>query len=71
MMPEKLGGVVGSDLRVYGVRGLSVVDASIMPLIPAAHMSATVYAVAEKVSAASFESWGWSELICVLGCGYY
>jgi choline dehydrogenase-like flavoprotein len=49
MMPRRLGGVVGSDLRVYGVEGLSVVDASIMPLIPASHMSATVYAVAEKV----------------------
>ncbi|KAF2195874.1 GMC oxidoreductase [Zopfia rhizophila CBS 207.26] len=49
MMPRHLGGVVGSDLRVYGVRGLSVVDASIMPLIPATHLSATVYAVAEKV----------------------
>lgn len=49
MMPKTLGGVVGPDLKVYGVEGLSVVDASIMPLIPATHTSATVYAVAEKV----------------------
>jgi choline dehydrogenase len=49
MMPKRLGGVVGPDLTVYGVEGLSVVDASIMPLIPAAHTSSTVYAVAEKV----------------------
>ena len=49
MMPRRLGGVVGPDLTVYGVEGLSVVDASIMPLIPAAHTSSTVYAVAEKV----------------------
>jgi choline dehydrogenase-like flavoprotein len=54
MMPRRLGGVVGSDLRVYGVHGLSVVDASIMPLIPAAHTSATVYAIAEKVCCSRF-----------------
>ena len=41
---------MGPDLLVYGVTGVSVVDASIMPLIPATHTSATVYAVAEKVS---------------------
>jgi choline dehydrogenase-like flavoprotein len=28
---------------------VSVVDAGIMPLIPSTHLSATVYAVAEKV----------------------
>lgn len=49
MMKEEYGGVVGPDLQVYGVRGLSVVDASIMLLIPATHTSATVYAIAEKV----------------------
>ena len=50
MMKREYGGVVGPGLLVYGVRGVSVVDASIMPLIPATHTSATVYAVAEKVS---------------------
>lgn len=49
MMPRHLGGVVDADLLVYGVTGLSVADASIMPLIPGAHTCATVYAVAEKV----------------------
>ena len=49
MMPLELGGVVAPDLTVWGVKGLSVVDASIMPLAPATHLDATVYAVAEKV----------------------
>lgn len=49
MMPRELGGVVDSSLRVYGVRNLRVVDASIIPLIPATHIVSTVYAIAEKV----------------------
>jgi choline dehydrogenase-like flavoprotein len=49
MMPRALGGVVSPDLLVYGVTGLSVVDISIIPLIPAAHTCSTVYALAEKV----------------------
>ncbi|KAB5539476.1 GMC oxidoreductase-like protein [Coniochaeta sp. 2T2.1] len=49
MMPRKLGGVVGEDLLVYGVDGLSVVDASVMPDLPGAYTQQTVYAVAEKV----------------------
>lgn len=50
MLPRELGGVVDSELRVYGTIGLRIVDASIMPMLPAAHLQATVYAVAEKVS---------------------
>jgi GMC oxidoreductase len=49
MMSREIGGVVGPDLLVHGIQGLSVVDASIMPLIPGTHLSATVYAIAEKV----------------------
>lgn len=49
MQPQAQGGVVGPDLLVYGVTGLSVGDISIIPLIPAAHTCATVYAIAEKV----------------------
>ncbi|KAH8645515.1 alcohol oxidase [Xylariales sp. PMI_506] len=50
MTPQQLGGVVGTDLRVHGVTGLSVADASIIPLIPGAHTCATVYAIAEKAA---------------------
>jgi hypothetical protein len=50
MLPFELGGVVDSHLVVYGTDNLRVVDAGIMPIIPAAHLQAAVYAVAEKVS---------------------
>jgi choline dehydrogenase len=50
MLPRDLGGVVGQDLLVYGVQGLSVVDASVMPMLPGAYTQQTVYAVAEKAA---------------------
>ncbi|GAB7360534.1 hypothetical protein MBLNU230_g8482t1 [Neophaeotheca triangularis] len=50
MMPLALGGVVDPSLKVYGLEKLSIVDASVMPLIPATHLQATVYAVAEKAA---------------------
>ncbi|KAJ4344337.1 hypothetical protein N0V95_006128 [Ascochyta clinopodiicola] len=50
MLPERYGGCVGSDLRVYGTKKLSIVDASIIPLIPATHLQATMYAIAEKAA---------------------
>ncbi|KAK6221729.1 GMC oxidoreductase [Colletotrichum tabaci] len=48
--PREEGGVVDAELRVYGVSGLRVVDASVMPLVPATHIMTTVYAVAEKAA---------------------
>ncbi|KAF1935737.1 choline dehydrogenase [Clathrospora elynae] len=50
LMPEDLGGCVDPELKVYGVDRLRVVDASIIPLIPATHLQATMYAVAEKAA---------------------
>lgn len=49
-MPLEWGGVVGEDLKVHGVEGLSVVDASIIPSLVGATTQQSVYAMAEKVS---------------------
>jgi len=50
MMPFQLGGVVDPDLVVYGTKNLRVVDTSIFPIIPGAHLQAVAYAVAEKAA---------------------
>jgi choline dehydrogenase len=42
--------VVDSQARVYGVQGLRVVDASIMPTVPGGNTNAAVIMAAEKVS---------------------
>jgi choline dehydrogenase-like flavoprotein len=50
MAPKEKGGVVDAKLRVYGVEGLRVVDASVFPLIPQSNTQALVYAVAERAA---------------------
>jgi choline dehydrogenase len=42
--------VVGPDLRVRGIAGLRVADASVIPVIPNAPLNATVLAIAEKAA---------------------
>ncbi|KAL1738514.1 GMC oxidoreductase-domain-containing protein [Schizophyllum fasciatum] len=49
MLPREDGGVVDSELRVYGTANVRVADASVIPLHIAAHPQSTVYAIAEKV----------------------
>jgi choline dehydrogenase len=48
MLPKEQGGVVDSRLRVHGVHGLRIADASIFPNIPAAHTQAPSVMVAER-----------------------
>ncbi|KAL0578811.1 hypothetical protein V5O48_003178 [Marasmius crinis-equi] len=43
-------GVVDPDLKVKGTRGLRVVDASVLPFVPAGNTMAPIYAFAERVA---------------------
>ena len=61
MLPEDQGGVVDSRLRVYGVAGLRVVDASIFPIIPDGHPQVSDFEVV----------WHKSLLILDPGCGVH
>lgn len=45
---EDPNAVVDTRGRVFGTRGVRVVDASVIPLIPPGHSMAPVYMVAEK-----------------------
>ncbi|KAK5948501.1 hypothetical protein OHC33_010535 [Knufia fluminis] len=58
MLPRGSGGVVDSNLKVYGVDGLRIVDASIMPVIPDQHTMAAVYMIAEKAAAMIKQEYG-------------
>lgn len=43
-------GVVNAQLKIFDTANVRVVDASIMPLQISAHLSATLYGVAEKAA---------------------
>ncbi|KAI4734049.1 glucose-methanol-choline oxidoreductase [Aureobasidium sp. EXF-12298] len=57
MMKREWGGVVDAELRVYGTKGLRIVDAGIFPMVVAGHSSSSVYAVAEKAADVIKATW--------------
>ncbi|KAF2849549.1 GMC oxidoreductase [Plenodomus tracheiphilus IPT5] len=50
LLPEAQCGVVDTDLKVHGIDGLRIVDASIIPLQPSAHIQTLVYGIAEMAA---------------------
>lgn len=50
MLPQELGGVVDPKLRVYGTRGLRVVDAGILPFQLTSHTMSMMYSVSQKAA---------------------
>jgi len=48
--PREQVGVLSSDFRVHGTRGLRVVDASVFPRIPGFFIVSAVYMIAEKAA---------------------
>jgi choline dehydrogenase-like flavoprotein len=50
MMAQDLGGVVDTNLSVYGVDNVRVVDASVIPFQVCGHLTATIYAIAERAA---------------------
>ncbi|XP_011860712.1 PREDICTED: glucose dehydrogenase [FAD, quinone]-like [Vollenhovia emeryi] len=57
MSPRRNSGVVDHRLRVHGIDGLRVVDASVMPTIIAGHTNAPTYMISEKASDMIKEDW--------------
>jgi len=45
MLPHEKGGVVDSNLKVYGTSNIRVVDLSVVPLQPASHTLSVAYAI--------------------------
>lgn len=50
MLPQAQGGVVGADLKVYGLTNVRVADASVFPFQFSSHLMAPTYGLAEQAA---------------------
>ena len=57
-----MGDTVDSHLRVYGVKGLRVADASIFPNHVSGNICSSVYAVAEKAADIIKADWDYATI---------
>lgn len=57
MMSKELGGVVDHEAKVYGVKGLRVIDGSIVPTQVSSHVMSIFYGMAEKIAESVLNDW--------------
>ena len=57
MLPQADGGVVNSNLTVYGTTNLRVVDASVIPILVSAHPQTGIYGIAERAAELVSDCW--------------
>ena len=69
MLPLSLGGVVDSQLKVYGLSNVRVADASVFPIQFAAHLQAPTYGLAEQAAKIIRAQWNGEALIPVVPNG--
>ncbi|KAK5121282.1 hypothetical protein LTR85_005448 [Meristemomyces frigidus] len=50
MMKEEFGGVLDSRLKIYGIENVRAIDASVLPIQLSAHLSSSLYGIAEKAA---------------------
>ncbi|KXH32733.1 hypothetical protein CSIM01_04226 [Colletotrichum simmondsii] len=62
MVPKDKGGVVDTEMQVYGVKGLRVIDVSYWPMVLTAAPTATTYASGEKIADIIKEKYGIASL---------